>query len=99
LHHFIYGMKGRRESITKFLFRLLQSLFDPILVPVRIRVKDIALKRRYRIYHLRGTKGESMLKWNKAGMAFNLHLMKIHFLFLKLFIIKEVSSLRMRLLH
>jgi hypothetical protein len=38
-----------------------------------------------------------MLKWNRTGMAFGLHLVKIHFLFLKLFIIKEISSLRLRL--
>ena len=37
-----------------------------------------------------------MPKWNRTEMAFNLHLMKIHFLFLKLFIIKELSSFRMR---
>ena len=40
-----------------------------------------------------------MVKWNKSEMQFNLHLMKIHFLFLKLFIIKEVSSFRVRFLH
>jgi len=33
-----------------------------------------------------------MLNWNRAGMTFNLHLLKIHFLFLKLLIIKEFSS-------
>jgi hypothetical protein len=42
---------------------------------------------------------EGMLRWNRAGMIFNFHLLKIHFLLLKLFIIKEISSLWMRLLH
>ena len=40
---------------------------------------------------------EDMSMWNRTEMAFNLHLIKIHFLFLKLLIIKELSSFRMRL--
>jgi len=40
-----------------------------------------------------------MLKWNRTGMTFGLHLVKIHFLFLKLFLIKEVSSFRLKLHH
>ena len=40
-----------------------------------------------------------MFKWNRAEMVFNLHFLRIQFLLLKLFIIKEVSSFRMRLLH
>ncbi len=40
-----------------------------------------------------------MFKWNRAEMAFNLHLLRIQFLLLKLLIIKEISSFRMRLLH
>jgi len=40
-----------------------------------------------------------MLKWNRAEMVFNLHFLRIRFLLLKLLIIKEISSFRMRLLH
>jgi hypothetical protein len=40
-----------------------------------------------------------MFKWNRAEMAFNFHFLRIRFLLLKLFIIKEISSFRMRLLH
>jgi hypothetical protein len=40
-----------------------------------------------------------MLKWNRAEMTFNLHFLKIHFLLLKLVIVKEISSFWMRLLH
>jgi hypothetical protein len=37
--------------------------------------------------------------WNRDGVLANMHLMKIHFLFFKLLIMKEFSFLRMRILH
>lgn len=40
-----------------------------------------------------------IMEWNKTGIAFTLHILKIHWLFLKLLILKKVSCLRMRLLH
>lgn len=37
------------------------------------------------------------MKWTKEEVLANLYLMKIHFLILKLFIIKELSSLLMKI--
>ncbi len=42
---------------------------------------------------------KSMMHWKKEGVLANLYLMKIHFLIIKLLIIKEISSCLMRILH
>jgi len=40
-----------------------------------------------------------MMKVTKETVVANLYLMKIHLLILKLFIVKEFSSLMMKILH
>jgi hypothetical protein len=40
-----------------------------------------------------------MTKCTKEGVLVNLYLMKIHFLILKLIIIREISSFLTRILH
>ncbi len=48
---------------------------------------------------LKFNKDEPMMKVTKETVLANLYFMKIHLLILKLFIIKEVSSLMMKILH
>jgi hypothetical protein len=40
-----------------------------------------------------------MLKWTKKEVLANLYLMKIHILIFKLFIIRELSSWRIKIFH
>jgi len=40
-----------------------------------------------------------MRLWNRDGFQANIHLVKIYFLFLKLFIRKEISCLRVKFFH
>jgi len=42
---------------------------------------------------------KDILKWGKEGLLANLYLMKIHFLILKLFLIKEFSFWMMKVFH
>jgi hypothetical protein len=49
--------------------------------------------------HLNLIKDEPIMKVTKETVVANLYLMKIHLLILKLFIIKEVSSWMMKILH
>ena len=42
---------------------------------------------------------KDILEWTKEGLLANLYLMKIHFLILKLFIIKEFSFWMMKVFH
>jgi hypothetical protein len=45
------------------------------------------------------TKGKNLIKLTKEAALANLYLMKIHLLIIKLFIIKEISSWMMKILH
>jgi hypothetical protein len=45
------------------------------------------------------TKGKNVIKLTKEAALANLYLMKIHLLIIKLFIIKEISSWMMKILH
>jgi hypothetical protein len=45
------------------------------------------------------SKGEPVLGWTKQGLLFNLYLMKVRFLFLKFFVIKELRWWAVRQLH
>jgi hypothetical protein len=42
---------------------------------------------------------KGMTKWRKEGILANLYLMKIHFLIIKQFISKEISSWVMKIFH